>query len=91
VSAGVAASVVMGLFIMTPETKSIYATPALLWGVVVGILYWQARLWLKTTRDEMHDDPLVYALRDRGSIVTLVAIVVLVVVARFVALPLHSS
>jgi hypothetical protein len=28
------------------------------------VLAWIMRLWLETSRGRMHDDPLVYALRD---------------------------
>ena len=46
-------------------------------GVVVTVLaYWLLRTWLLTIRGEMHDDPVVFALKDRtsyilGSIVAL--------------------
>jgi hypothetical protein len=32
------------------------------------ILYWVARLWMKTHRGEVHDDPVVFAARDRQSL-----------------------
>ena len=39
----------------------------LMWLVGLGLMYWISRLWIKTVRGEMHDDPLVYTLRDRSS------------------------
>jgi hypothetical protein len=35
------------------------------------LLYWISRVWLLTTRGLMHDDPVVFALRDRLSLVVL--------------------
>ncbi len=83
VGAALSAVVVFGLFISAPETHERYASPRMLWLVAVGLLYWLARLWLKTARGEMHDDPLIYALRDYGSRLVLLAMTVLMVLAHF--------
>ncbi len=32
------------------------------------MLYWISRMWLKAHRGEMHDDPVVFAMRDRYSL-----------------------
>jgi hypothetical protein len=29
------------------------------------------RMWIKTHRGEMHDDPIVFSLKDKGSIITI--------------------
>ena len=85
---GIAASlcsvVVFGLYVGTPQTMSSYANADLLWLVGIGLLYWNARLWIKTGRGEMHDDPIVFAARDFGSQLTLLTMVGLTVLARFV-------
>jgi len=31
------------------------------------LTYWISRLWLKTSRGEMLDDPLIFSLKDRSS------------------------
>jgi len=31
------------------------------------VLYWISRIWLKTLRGDMHDDPIVFAAKDNGS------------------------
>ena len=61
-----AASLVLALFIESEATVGVgrYATPGILWGLVPLILFWQFRLWLATTRGNMHDDPIVYAASD---------------------------
>jgi 4-hydroxybenzoate polyprenyltransferase len=61
-----AASLVLALFIESEATVGVrrYATPGVLWGLVPLILFWQFRLWLATTRGNMHDDPIVYAAGD---------------------------
>jgi 4-hydroxybenzoate polyprenyltransferase len=47
----------------------VYSSPEWLWPVCVAIFYWVMRVWLLTTRGQMHDDPIVFALKDRTSLV----------------------
>jgi len=63
-----------------------YATPELLWVIGFGLIYWLSRLWIKTARGEMHDDPLVYALVNRTSRLTVIGMVGVALVAYFVKL-----
>ena len=83
VGAGLCSVVVFGLFISTPDTQARYASPQLMWLVGLGLMYWLGRLWIKTARGQMHDDPLVFALRDFGSRVTVVAMVAATLAAHF--------
>lgn len=86
VGAGLCAVLVFALFVCSIETETRYATPELLWLVAVGLIYWLGRLWIKTARGEMLDDPLVYALRDFGSRVTVAAMVTATLAAHFISL-----
>ena len=89
-SAGIAAVVVFGLFISAPESQAHYATPQLLWLCAIGLIYWLGRLWIKTSRGEMHDDPIVYALKDRGSRITLACMAASVLAAHALRLQAWS-
>ncbi len=46
------------------------------------LLLWVCRLWLHTERGRMHDDPIVFALKDRASWAILGLLAVTVGVAR---------
>ena len=48
-----------------------YQEPSLLWAIVPGLIYWIMRMWIKTDRGEMHDDPIVFSIRDKGSLITI--------------------
>lgn len=48
-----------------------YQQPSLLWLIVPALCYWMMRMWIKTHRGEMHDDPIVFSLKDRGSKITI--------------------
>lgn len=86
IGTAMSAVVVFGLFISAPETQARYATPQLLWLVAIGLIYWLARLWIKTSRGEMHDDPVIYAIKDYGSRMTIFAMFATMLVAHFLAL-----
>ncbi|MDR2188235.1 MAG: UbiA family prenyltransferase [Azonexus sp.] len=84
VGTALSAVVIFGLFISTPETQARYAKPQLLWLVAVGLIYWLGRLWVKTSRGEMHDDPVVYAIKDRGSRVVMIFMFAIMMLAHTV-------
>ncbi len=62
-----AASLVYCLYITSEDVARTYRAPDLLWGGLPLLLYWQARIWVLAARDTLHDDPVVFALRDRVS------------------------
>jgi 4-hydroxybenzoate polyprenyltransferase/phosphoserine phosphatase len=83
VGAALSAVVVFGLFISAEETRERYATPELLWLVALGLVYWLARLWITTSRGKVDDDPLVYAVRDSGSLMAVAFMVAVTLIAHF--------
>ena len=54
-----------------------YDQPQLLWLIIPSLAYWLLRMWIKTNRGEMHDDPIVFSLKDRGSLIMISLIVVI--------------
>jgi 4-hydroxybenzoate polyprenyltransferase/phosphoserine phosphatase len=67
-SAGMVAVLVFALYINNPDIPAVYDKPLWLWLVPPLLLYWVSRLWMKTHRGEVDDDPLVFALRDWQSL-----------------------
>ncbi|MEM7236358.1 MAG: UbiA family prenyltransferase [Pseudomonadota bacterium] len=47
--------------------------------IVAILTFWQTRFWLLVGRDEVHDDPIIFALKDRLSALTLALLGVVVV------------
>jgi len=74
----VAAALVYCLYITGEDVLGLYATPDLLWLGLPLLLYWIVRAWLLAFRGRVHDDPVVFALRDPASylVLTLLALVV---------------
>jgi len=61
-----------------------FSNPSILWLIIPALCYWLMRMWIKTHRGEMHDDPIIYALKDRGSVVTISFIVLITVIAQMI-------
>ena len=83
-SSGIASIVIFSLFISdTIERGPLnYNAPVLLWGVMGLLGYWVLRMWMLTTRGLMNDDPILFAARDRTSIIVGVACAVLAIAAQ---------
>jgi 4-hydroxybenzoate polyprenyltransferase len=76
--AAYAAVVVMTLYINNPETNLLYQHPVRLWLVVPVLLLWLSQVWMLASRGDMHDDPVVFAITDKRSLLlgVLMAVVV---------------
>ncbi len=67
VSAGFIAALVLALYLQDDASSVLYREPFLLWGLPAACLLLICRFWLKASRGEMHDDPIVFAAKDRWS------------------------
>lgn len=67
-ASGYLAVMVLALYIHDQTTVSMYAWPELIWLACPLLLFWITRVWMLTHRGEMHDDPVVFAIRDRVSL-----------------------
>jgi 4-hydroxybenzoate polyprenyltransferase/phosphoserine phosphatase len=64
IASGYLAVMVMALYINSEAVVRQYARPEALWVLCPIMLYWISRMWLQTRRGEMHDDPVVFAIKD---------------------------
>jgi hypothetical protein len=83
VAAGYVSVLVLALYINSPAVLELYTQPFALWGICLVLLYWISRVMIVTHRGEMHDDPIVYALKDRVSAICLLLVVAFVVGGTF--------
>jgi 4-hydroxybenzoate polyprenyltransferase/phosphoserine phosphatase len=71
-SSGFLSVLVLALYINSTASEVLYRHPQILWMLCPLLLYWVSRAWLIAHRGAMHDDPVVFALVDRGSRIILV-------------------
>lgn len=77
---------VLALYIQDAHTANLYATPQYIWLACPLLLYWISRAWLIAHRGQMHDDPIVFALKDRVSWVVVALFVAVFVLAKIATL-----
>lgn len=67
ISSGYIGVMVIALYINSEKVISTYATPNILWLICPLLLYWIGRIWIKTVRGQMNEDPIIFALKDKVS------------------------
>ncbi|AVR97165.1 UbiA family prenyltransferase [Pseudoduganella armeniaca] len=68
VAASYAAVLVLALYLHGDTVATLYVQPELIWFAVPLMLFWVSWVWMKAHRGEMHDDPIVFAAKDRASL-----------------------
>jgi 4-hydroxybenzoate polyprenyltransferase len=63
-----AAIVVLAFYLNSDAVTKLYKMPELIWAAVPIMLFWISWMWMKAHRGEMHDDPLVFAVKDKASL-----------------------
>lgn len=74
VSSGMVSVLVLALYANSQPVQRLYHVPEMLWGICLVLLFWNSRIAILTQRGQMHDDPLVFAARDRVSLMCAAAI-----------------
>jgi len=67
-ASGYLSVLVLALYIQDGHTARLYRHPELIWLACPLLLYWISRTWILAHRGQMHDDPIVFAARDRVSL-----------------------
>jgi 4-hydroxybenzoate polyprenyltransferase len=68
-ASGYLSVMVLALYIHDTITVALYGYPEIIWLACPLLLFWITRIWLLTHRGQMHDDPVVFAIRDRTSLI----------------------
>ena len=82
-ASGFLAVLVFALYINTPAIIEYYPRHQILWGICLVLVYWIMRIWFLAARDQMHDDPVLFAVKDRISLVAGAIVVVCLFAARY--------
>jgi hypothetical protein len=64
-----AAVLVTTLYISNSQTSLLYHHALRLWLVIPVLLLWLSQVWMLASRGEMHDDPVVWAITSKRSLV----------------------
>jgi len=75
IAAGYAAVLQFALYLHSDDVLRLYQSPKFLWGVGPILLFWISRMVMQAHRGQMHDDPIIFAVRDRVSLLCGLAVV----------------
>ncbi|MBS1822456.1 MAG: UbiA family prenyltransferase [Acidobacteria bacterium] len=77
-ASGYVSVAVLTLYISNLDAEQLYSHTKRLWLLVPVLLLWISRLWLMASRGHLDEDPVVYAITDRRSL--LLGVLVLLIV-----------
>lgn len=60
---------VFSQYIFQSQISNLYKSPDWLWAAAIILLYWLSLLWLRAFRNEVHDDPVMFVLKDKASLI----------------------
>jgi 4-hydroxybenzoate polyprenyltransferase/phosphoserine phosphatase len=80
-ASGYLSVLVLALYITSGTAQELYARYELIWMLCPLLLYWISHVWLTAHRGKMHDDPLVFATKDRTSRVLILSMAVITLFA----------
>jgi 4-hydroxybenzoate polyprenyltransferase/phosphoserine phosphatase len=83
-ASGYLSVLVLALYINDVATSMLYRSPQWMWGACLLLLYWLSRTWIIAHRGLMHDDPIVFALRDKVSYLTAFLFVLVFLLAKLI-------
>lgn len=69
-SSGYLSVMVLALYIQDPTTIVLYRSPQFIWLACPVLLFWITRVWLMAHRGEIHDDPVIFAITDKVSLLS---------------------
>lgn len=83
VSSGYLSTLVLALYLNSDNVTNLYHAPEIIWGAIPLMVLWLSWMWLKAQRGLMHDDPIIFAIKDKFSISIGAAFVMIFIVATF--------
>lgn len=76
-ASGYISALILALYVTSEQVTTLYTRPALLWIIIPLMLFWISRMWMLASRGMVHEDPIVFTLKDGlsylvGSLIALV-------------------
>ena len=79
INAGYLSVLVLALYLNSEDVIALYQSPSLLFGLCGILLFWISRIVMITNRGKMHDDPIIYAMKDKVSLICFVMFIIIFV------------
>ncbi len=82
-ASAVVSVLVIILYVNSPDVRILYAHPYLLLLLAPLVFYWLGRVWLLASRGDLHEDPVLFAVKDKVSYFVALWMVAVIVLAAF--------
>jgi 4-hydroxybenzoate polyprenyltransferase len=73
---------ILALFFASPDVQVLHRYPGRLWMLAPILLFWTGRIWLLTHRGQVDDDPVVFAMKDKVSLASLLYVILVIALAN---------
>lgn len=70
IGAAYSSILVFSVYLHNESTARLYPHPEFAWAAIFILLFWLKYAWFTAHRGQMHDDPVLFALRNRTSLIT---------------------
>jgi len=80
-SSAYASVVVFALYISSPQIVGLYHHESRMWLMTPLMILWLSRVWLLASRGELDEDPVVFALTDRMSLLMGIVVVTIAILS----------
>ena len=81
ISLGYMSVFIMGQYINSPLVTQYYNNPKFIWLLFPLLAFWLGRLWILASRGEVNEDPLIFTVKDRTSILVVMAAIIILLIA----------
>ena len=76
ITTAIASSIIMFLYMHNAILQNLYSNNIFLWFIAIIFLYWIIRLWMLAVENKVHEDPVVFCLKDRlGKVIGIIIII----------------
>jgi 4-hydroxybenzoate polyprenyltransferase len=82
VASGLMSTVVFSLYLDSQTAYKLYESSFVLWGALPVLVFWVSWIWIQAGRGRVNEDPIAFALRDRGSLISGALIFLIFLVAQ---------
>lgn len=84
IASGYISALIMALYLNSPQALVYYTRPEFLWIICPLLVYWISRIWLFASEGKMHDDPIIFALKDGASYIIACLIILSGLLAKYI-------
>ena len=83
INSGYISVLILALYLNSDIIIILYQDPKWMWGIVISFLFWVNWIWLKAHRNLANDDPVIFIIKDKASILTFVLLTIFFILARY--------